>query len=140
MGLNFKKIPALLLPAVFLQIGSVSAEQTKIYPGITEGVRQTLRARYEQSQGTELRKLLYLVDLVSKTDLEILYDGTSFRTAAISPFVRLFVLQHYKNQPAEKWLREWCSTSRRGNPISVRFPDGTTVTALELLVGELKAI
>ena len=119
MGLNSNKIPALLLLAAFLQTDLAHAEQT---------------------QGTELRKLLYLVDLVSKTDLEILYDGTSFRTSVISPFVRLFVLQHYKNQLAEKWLREWCSTSRSGNPISVRFPDGTTVTALDLLVGELKAL
>ncbi len=124
MNKIFKLPAALLVLAISLQTGLLHASQLPIYPGLTEGVRQTLRTRYEQSQSTELNKLLYLVDLVSKTDLEIVYDGASYRTPLISPLVRLFVLQHYKNQPAEIWLREWCSTTQHGNPISVRFPNG----------------
>lgn len=136
----FRSPAALLALAASLQTGLLHADNSPIYPGLTEGVRQTLRARYEQSQNTELHKLLYLVDLVSKTNLEIVYDGASYRTPLISPLVRMFVFQHYKNQTAEAWLREWCSTTQRGNRISVRFPDGTTTPALELLIGELKAL
>jgi hypothetical protein len=140
---SMRKLSALVLALsliVFPRSGLLyAAAPAPIYPGLTKGARETLRARYEKMETKELGKLLYLVDLVSKTDVEILYDGTSFRPPVICPLARLFVLRHYNNQRAETWLRQWCAHSHNGNPISVRFPDGTTTSALDLLIGELKA-
>ncbi len=94
--------------------------------------------QYRARPENELSKMLYLVDRFGETDLEILYDGKTFKSGMVARIVRWFIKTHYKNETSESWINQWCyRTIPAGVVIWVKGKDGNYYPAREVLMEEL---
>jgi hypothetical protein len=90
---------------------------------------------------SELSKILYLIDRFGSTDVEILYDGHYYHARFAKQVARWFLFHHYRKETAEQWIWRWCNkTVVTNNLIWVRFQDGTSRLAREVLLEELGAL
>jgi len=97
--------------------------------------------QYQTRPKSELSKLLFLIERFGNTDFQILYDGHYYSTRFAKQVARFFLVSRYEKEKAEKWILKWCNkTVFGGNLIWVKFPDGSTKLARELLMEELKVL
>ncbi len=96
---------------------------------------------YKIRNPSELSKIIYLIDRCKGTKIQILYDGTYYSSEIAIPIARWFLSVYYRNQTAEQWIKQYCtSTALYGNPIRVKLPDGTFRPSRDLLLEELASL
>ena len=94
--------------------------------------------QYRSRPENELSKMLYLIDRFGETDVEILYDGKTFKTGMVARMARWFIKTHYKNEAAQTWIQQWCyRTIPSGVVVWVKGKDGSYYPAREVLLEEL---
>ncbi len=95
--------------------------------------------RFQNRPLSELSKLLYLVDRLGETDVQIVYEKNTYYSKLVLPVARWYVSQHYdKKDSAEDWLSKWCYRSLgSGEPVWVKYKDGSLRSARDLLLEEL---
>ena len=94
--------------------------------------------QYLKRPQNELSKLLYLIDRFGDTDIEILYENIYYKAVFVSRTVRVFLAIHYQGETAERWIKQWCTTSiPSGKPVWAKLPDGSFKLARELFLEEL---
>lgn len=90
---------------------------------------------------SDLSKLIYLIDRFSGTDIQVVYDGISYKSAFAAGVAKWFLARKYSKETVNEWILKWCNrTILAGNLIWVKFPDGATKLSREVLTNEVKAL
>lgn len=134
-----------LLPALVFSLPSAAAQEmppappapsvfTLSPPGLSRAF-----INYRKRPASELSKLLYLVDRLGESDLQIVYEKNTYPSRIIMPVARWYLHTHYnRKDSAENWITESCyRTLGSGEPVWVKYQDGSLRQARDILLEEL---
>lgn len=95
--------------------------------------------RFQKRPVSELSKLIYLVDRLGETKVDVVYEKKSYSSQLVLPVARWYLNAHYnKKDSAENWLSKWCYRSLgSGETVWVKYQDGSLREARDLLLEEL---
>lgn len=137
---------ALALLTLFALSANLFASEVPTPPSSTPGLQipgpmpqSRALQRFQNRPVSELSKLLYLVDRLGETDVQIVYEKNTYYSKLVLPVARWYLSQHYdKKDSAEAWLSKWCYRSLgSGEPVLVKYKDGSLRSARDLLLEEL---
>lgn len=90
---------------------------------------------------SDLSKLIYLIDRFSGTDIQVVYDGISYKSSFAAGVAKWFLARKYNKETVSEWILKWCNrTILAGNLIWVKFPDGSVKLSREVLTNEVEAL
>lgn len=91
------------------------------------------------SDTLELQKLIWLSGQVRNTDCVVKYGSSTYTCKQVGTFGMVFLRVHYKGETAISWIRKWCSTTRSGKTVWVKYSDGSYELARDALVNKLSS-
>ena len=90
---------------------------------------------------SELSKLLYLVKRISQTNAKVIYSRREYETRCLAFFISSYISVNYKNEKAEDWIKANAYRAKRdGSLIYIKYPNGESRLAKDLLLEELRVL
>lgn len=107
--------------------------------GLVQPASSRALQRFQKRPVSELSKLIYLVDRLGETKVDVVYEKKSYSSQLVLPVARWYLTAHYnKKDSAENWLSKWCYRSLgSGETVWVKYQDGSLREARDLLLEEL---
>ena len=123
------------LAAGFFRQEPVFGDAVPSLPGLQES---DAYKQYSKRPKGELSKLIYLMDRFRGTDFKVIYDDFAYDSNRALKFSKQYISDHYKNEPAENWVKLNSYRSRPGNKIIyLKYPDGKSRPLKDALIEEL---
>ncbi|HTL48817.1 MAG TPA: hypothetical protein VL688_12225 [Verrucomicrobiae bacterium] len=135
-----KKLSFVLLVGFFPLASTAGAAEPLLTSAPVFDSAPAALQHFQSRPPSELSKLIYLIDLLEKTPVEIVYDGRYYKAGLVSPFIRFHLSRNYKKETAEAWISKWCYRSAHGEKVYVKLPDGELRPARDILMGELERL
>ena len=96
---------------------------------------------YIKRPRTELSKLLYLKDVLQRSDYDVIYNGKTYDPDAIASLISMYVRVNYKKEKAENWITKHAYRSlSKGQVIYLRDPHGKRFILKDVLLQELRTL
>ena len=90
---------------------------------------------------SELSKIIYLLDRLADSPLEVIYEGDSYPAPFAANVSRVYVTAHYRQETVERWIQSFCYRSiDEGKPIWFKYPDGFTELARDAANREMRTL
>lgn len=87
----------------------------------------------------EFTRLAALIDKYKTEDVQVVSEGLREEPAIFLNFAKDFVKRSYDHgQTAVDWVKENCCTTRGGNTLYFKYPDGSTRPMREVFLEELE--
>ena len=139
------RIPIVALVAIwifsFFSFSAFASEKPSSYHSSPPSLASKAYQQFVLRPRSELSKLICLIDRFADSNIQILYDDQYYPASFIAPIARAFLASHYNHESAEDWVARWCAVSiPDGNPIWIKFQDGNSYRALDVLLEELKVL
>ena len=97
--------------------------------------------QYKRRPQSELSKLLYLKEVLQKSDVTVIYNGRDYDPAAIASLISMYVRLNYKKENAENWITQHAYRSiSKGKIIYLKDPQGHRQILKDVLLQELKTL
>lgn len=117
------------------------AEEKLLYFGFEPPLQSKAYEQFQLRPRSDLSKLIYLIDRFVDSKIQVQYEKHYYPAFFAARIARAFLPAHYKNEKPEAWVMQWCSTSfPSGDPIWMKFPDGSFKLGREVMIDELKLL
>lgn len=88
----------------------------------------------------ELKKLIKITKLINTTECQIVYGSRTYDHQFVYRFAIGFLATRYHDESARSWIYNWCSTTKSGKLIWIKYPDNSYRLAREVLIEALNTI
>ena len=96
--------------------------------------------QFSRQPANDLSKLIFLLNRFKDAKVQVIYDQHQYDAIEASRLAKDYLRRNYHKEPAEYWVRNYCSKTKKGNLIYLKDGNGKLLPAIELALQELKAL
>lgn len=96
--------------------------------------------QYQKQPKSEMAKINYLFNRLNKSPMKVLYDGHEYEMSEAMKIAKNYLFKHYKKEPADYWIKNYCYKTDNGNVILFKLTDGSKVPVREVALQELSGL